>query len=438
MAARTWKSHAAKILGIAAILVLLGWLSGYPEPVLIAALGTYAGWNAINSWRLNSWLRNPSREGLESFGIWSEIFSRISALQVGNTEQQQQYRSMIDDFQHLTDAFPDATLVIDEQDNITWCNDTAGELLDLRIPDDFGQPITNLLRGPDFADWLAVQEEVASKLEMPSPQDESTWLSISAVALRDGQRLVILRDHSEVHNLEQIRRDFVANISHELRTPLTVLLGYLEMLAQEPPEELLDTVSRMRSQAQQMQSLLNDLLELSRLQSDDLEGEEEEVDVPAILMQLKEQAEELSGERHTLVFDIDPSLRLRGTAGDFESAARNLIVNAVNYTPEDGRIIVRWEIDQQEAVLTVEDTGMGIPKRSIPRLTERFYRVGSDRARSTGGTGLGLAIVKHVLNAHQARLDIQSELGEGSVFRCHFPAERIIRPAGATVTASTA
>jgi two-component system phosphate regulon sensor histidine kinase PhoR len=173
-----------------------------------------------------------------------------------------------------------------------------------------------------------------------------------------------------------------------------------------------------------MQMLLYDLLELSRLQSDEIRGEEEVIDVPGMLMQLQEQADELSRGRHQLVFEVDSGPWLSGVATDLESAFGNLLSNAIKYTPDGGTIKVSWREAGPGPRLVVEDTGIGIPKRDIPRLTERFYRVGSDRARQTGGTGLGLSIVKHVLNAHQATLTIESEIGEGSRFTCTFPPER--------------
>jgi two-component system phosphate regulon sensor histidine kinase PhoR len=224
--------------------------------------------------------------------------------------------------------------------------------------------------------------------------------------------------------VEQIRRDFVANISHELRTPLTVLQGYLELLQENESSDVSEAVARMLAQTAQMQMLLEDLLELSRLQSDEIHGEEEAVDIPAMLMQLKEQADELSRGRHELIFDVAPGLWMSGIASDLESAFGNLISNAIKYTPDGGTITVSWQDSEEGPQLAVRDTGIGVPGRDIPRLTERFYRVGSDRARQTGGTGLGLSIVKHVLNAHQATLKIESELGEGSVFTCTFPPER--------------
>jgi two-component system phosphate regulon sensor histidine kinase PhoR len=251
------------------------------------------------------------------------------------------------------------------------------------------------------------------------------WLEISSVPIHKGRQLIIFRDISEVHHLDRVRKDFVTNVSHELRTPLTVMRGYLEILQDRPEDELTGPFRRMHAQAIQMQAMLDDLLELSRLQSLDEQGEIEPVDVPAILMQIKEQAQEISRGRHELQFQIDKDLHLLGKRSDLESAFRNLVVNALKYTPGGGEISVLWSNGERGPSLAVSDTGIGIPRREIPRLTERFYRVGSDRGRESGGTGLGLAIVKHVLSAHDAQLEIESDVGVGSRFTCIFPPHRI-------------
>ncbi|MDX1460469.1 MAG: phosphate regulon sensor histidine kinase PhoR, partial [Xanthomonadales bacterium] len=271
-------------------------------------------------------------------------------------------------------------------------------------------------------------ERMESQFEMTNPLNAHQHLQVSAVRYGEGQRLVIFRDVTDTHNLEKVRRDFVANVSHELRTPLTVLLGYLESMQDRSPEELRPAIAKMQSQAVNMNALLHDLLELSRLQRDENVSRAEDIDVPAMLAQLRELGQELSQGAHSIHFEVDEKLHLRGVAPDIESALRNLLQNAIRYTPEGGQVRVRWGLEHEEPVFEVLDNGPGIPRRDIPRLTERFYRVGSDRSRHRGGTGLGLSIVKHVLNAHGARLEIESELGEGSTFRCRFPAERRVTP----------
>jgi two-component system phosphate regulon sensor histidine kinase PhoR len=424
MTARNWKLHAGRLLAAVLAVMVAGWLAGHPVVVASAALLAYLAWHLWNLWRLFRWLHEGGADVPESWGIWADVYDRIATLEKDKQAQKERYRAILGEFRNLTDAFPDATLVLDAGRNLTWFNRAAARMLGLRSPQDLGKPVTNLLRDPDFGNWLAIQGQVKSPLEMHSPRSDNVWLSVTAIPFQENQRLVILRDNTEVHNVEQIRRDFVANISHELRTPLTVLQGYLELLQDNESNEVSDAVARMLAQTAQMQALLDDLLELSRLQSDEIQGEEEAVDVPGMLMQLKEQAEELSRGQHELVFDVAAGPWLCGIASDLESAFGNLISNAIKYTPAGGAISVSWQDGEEGPRLVVRDTGIGIPARDIPRLTERFYRVGSDRARRSGGTGLGLAIVKHVLNAHQATLTIESELGEGSVFGCIFPAER--------------
>jgi two-component system phosphate regulon sensor histidine kinase PhoR len=297
-------------------------------------------------------------------------------------------------------------------------------LLDLKNPTDRGQAVTNLIREPAFADWLSVQDKLHSTLDIRCPVDDNISLQISAVRFRKNQRLLILRDITDVRNLERIRHDLVANVSHELRTPLTVMLGYLEVLKTQPGEPNPEAIERIFKQAQQMHNLLADLLELSRLEdTGKLEGGVA-VDIPALLAQLAEQAEEVSQGQHKIIFRVESELNLLGTELDLKSAFQNLIVNAINYTPPKGKIKVTWQQTANGLELSVNDSGVGIPHRDIPRITERFYRVGDDRNRKTGGTGLGLAIVKHVLHSHGARLEIHSEIGKGSEFRCIFPIER--------------
>jgi len=424
MTVRNWKFHVGRLLVTVILVVLIGWLMGKMVLVLELGLLGYVAWNLMNVWRLHAWLQAPQKDVPESHGLWADIFDSIRAIDKQKALEQSRYRNMIAEFQSLTNALPDATLVIDAQENITWCNDTAVSLLGLRVPEDLGQAVTNLLRGPDFTDWLALPDRARRRLEMPSPVDDNRWLHVTSVPFQENQSLIVLRDITEIHNVEKMRRDFVANISHELRTPVTVLLGYLEMLRGHEARDVAESVERMHGQTLQMKALLDDLLELSRLQSDEIQGDDSEIDMPAMLGQLREQAEEISRGRHTIEFAVDPNLRLIGVAHDLESAFRNLIVNAIRYTPDNGTIQVAWQDEADGPSFTVKDTGIGIPKRDLPRLTERFYRVGSDRARNSGGTGLGLAIVKHVMNAHKARLVIRSELGAGSEFTCVFPKER--------------
>jgi two-component system phosphate regulon sensor histidine kinase PhoR len=420
----TWTYHLTRLMVITIITVLIGWGVGYPVWVPGAFLVAYLAWQFYNSLRLYHWLQSWDSDPPESFGMWADIFDRIASFQKQNLKRNLQYQELIDDFEGMAHAFPDATLVIDGHDVISWFNDSAVQLLDLQSPGDRGQTITNLIREPSFADWLSVHDRLQGMLTIVCPTDDNIILQISAVRFRKNQRLLILRDITDVHNTERMRHDLVANVSHELRTPLTVLLGYLEVLKAQPEESNPEAINRMFKQARQMHALIEDLLELSRLQDIDKQDDSVTVDIPALLAQLSEQAKDLSQGKHKLRFKVDPDLNLSGVETDLKSAFQNLIVNAINYTPEKGSIVVTWKKSPDGLVFCVKDEGIGIPYRDIPRITERFYRVGDDRNRKTGGTGLGLAIVKHVLNTHDARLEVKSELGKGSEFCCIFPGDR--------------
>lgn len=424
MLKNNWGFHLTRLAIAALSVTLLGWWFGHPW--LFTGIFTllYLGWLMFNSLRLYRWLRSTEKNPPESLGMWADIFDSIAALQKQTRKRNRQYQEAIDDLSAMADALPDAALVIDEHDAIRWFNDSTVKLLGLVTPDDQGQNITNLIRDPAFANWLPISEQLLGTLEIPCPTDDSTMLQISAIRFRKNLRLLILRDVTDVHNLEQIRRDLVANVSHELRTPLTVLLGYLEILETRDSAPDAETIDRMLKQARQMQSLVDDLLELSRLQDTEKQDDTVDVDIPAMIAQLAEQAEDLSQGRHKLQFKAEPGLKLRGVEADLKSAFQNLVINAINYTPPGGSIRVSWQETPEGPLLSVRDNGIGIPRRDLPRITERFYRVGDDRSRKTGGTGLGLAIVKHVINTHDAKLDIRSELGRGSEFRCLFPVQR--------------
>ena len=429
MLKRSSTFHLIRLGVLAALVVLAGWLAGHVILITGLFLVLYLAWTFYNGLRLHRWLQSWDTKPPESIGIWADIFDRIAALQKQNIKRNLQYQQVIDDFKGLADAFPDATLVINDQGLIRWFNDSAVKLLDLKPADDKGQAVTNLIREPAFSNWLSVQDKLHSTLDIACPVDDNISLQISANRFRKNQRLLILRDITNVRNLERIRQDLVANVSHELRTPLTVLLGYLEILKAQPAEPDPRAIERMYLQARQMHDLLEDLLELARLEDTDTQRSDgtAEVDIPALLAQLAEQAEEVSQGQHKIAFKVEPGLHLHGVEADLKSAFQNLIVNSVNYTPAKGKIKVTWQETTEGMELNVSDSGIGIPHRDIPRLTERFYRVGDDRNRETGGTGLGLAIVKHVLHSHNARLEINSQRGKGSEFRCIFPPERKAR-----------
>jgi two-component system phosphate regulon sensor histidine kinase PhoR len=332
-------------------------------------------------------------------------------------------------FRETTEAMPDGVVVMQDNGMIEWWNETGGKMLDLKYPHDVGQRVTNLLRNPEFQKFYD-DANTEERFVFPAPGDGNKIISIRITPYGHNQSLLMARDVTLVERVEQIRRDFVANISHELRTPLTVMTGFLEAMADG---QKFDEKSRSRSvelmqqQTKRMYRLVEDLMLLSKLENEQKPIKHEVVYVPQLLSTLKEEAQIVSGERqHAIKLDVDEDLLIYGDAKELDSAFTNLVINAVNYTPDKGSITIRWYRDKTGAHLEVRDTGIGIPRHHISRITERFYRVDVARSRETGGSGLGLAIVKHALNRHSATLSIESEVGRGTTFTCHFPQDAIV------------
>jgi two-component system phosphate regulon sensor histidine kinase PhoR len=335
-------------------------------------------------------------------------------------------------FQQAARALPDAMVILGKGQIIEWINPMAVRLFGFNKETDIGRPITNLIRHPGFRAFLS-QPGTGDEYEMQSPALSSRQLALRKVPYGANQELLIARDITRLHKLEIMRSQFVANVSHELRSPITVLSGYLETLKSSEnnsPEVLRQAIGNMYTQAKRMERLVADLLELSRLETEPKLPGNTSIDVAAMLAGLVESAQILSGEsRHSIKLEADPGLKLKGSQSELHSLFANLINNAVLYTPAGGSINVVWMPEGGEAVFAVTDTGPGIAPQHIPRITERFYRVDVDRSRETGGTGLGLAIVKHVVDRYDGKLEIVSELGKGSTFRCRFPEHRVERSA---------
>ncbi len=404
---------------------LPGLIAGNPLPWLWAATAAYLGWHLLQLVRLYRWLKaGKDAYPPTAWGIWGEVFDRLARSRQRSKKRKQKIKNYLQRFREATRVWPDAVVALDKQGAIEWMNPKAVALLDLHPVKDIGFPITYLIRQPDFAAFLAHPSEEG--FEMPAPGDPRRFISMHMLPYGKKQkRLLIARDITELRRLEQVRRDFVANVSHELRTPLTVLKGYIETLEtmEDPsPEVLAQTLPLMEAQARRMERIVADLLFLARIEGHP-PASREAVHVPKLLQGILEDARRLAGDKRlSISADIAPA-GLWGNPRELRSAFANLVINAVQYTPE-GAIRVRWYRNEEGLFFEVEDTGIGIEPQHIPRLTERFYRVDVGRSRHSGGTGLGLAIVKHVLARHEGRLFIQSTPGKGSLFRCAFPPSR--------------
>jgi two-component system, OmpR family, phosphate regulon sensor histidine kinase PhoR len=334
--------------------------------------------------------------------------------------------SSLRDLRNAASQLPDAVVLLDRQQQIRWFNHAAENLLGLRRPEDRGASLQQRLAGSELATWLrdGAHEQLT---DAAAPGRADSQLNVSLLPFGDQEQLLLAHDISHLNRLEQVRRDFVANVSHELRTPLTVIHGYLELLDPEDVPELAAVLGEMRTQSKRMGQIVEDLLTLSRLETQH-EVIDERVPMAALLATVRKEAEALSQGRHRIVLESTAEADLLGSPKDLHSALSNLASNAVRYTPAGGSITIRWQREPEGAVYSVSDTGFGIPASHLARLTERFYRVSSSRSRDSGGTGLGLSIVKHVLNLHRAQLRIESAPGVGSTFSCHFGAARLLTP----------
>lgn len=331
------------------------------------------------------------------------------------------------DLRSAAAAQPDALVLLDGDGRVRWCNPAAQRLLQLAWPRDRGVALSERYADHAIGAWL--RGGGADADDVPAPADAAVRLHVALIPYGQRRRLLLARDISRMSRLEQVRRDFVANVSHELRTPLTVIHGYLELLDPADVPALAPVLAEMRAQSQRMRQIVEDLLTLSRLEMRQ-NLPEERVEMAPMLETLRKEAEALSHGRHSVVMEDVAGADLLGSPTELRSAFGNLVSNAVRYTPDGGAITIRWRRTTTGAEYSVTDTGYGIAAEHISRLTERFYRVSSSRSRGTGGTGLGLSIVKHVLNLHDAKLRIESELGKGSTFTCVFDATRLVTTNG--------
>jgi len=429
------------VAGIAAVAFLPGLLFGATAGViffagaLVALLLHHIRHVAL----LAQWLNQPQTQPGQvprGSGIWDNVFALLYRYERVKTQEHQLLAKTLVRFRQAGRVHPDGVMILDAENRIEWCNDTAEHHFDLSLDSDHGQPIANLLRQPEFIGYLEACD-YSNPLELRAARTSAIILSLQIIPYGDAQKLLLSRDVTRLEKLESMRRDFVANVSHELRTPLTVLSGFLETIRELDldPQRIQDYSNLMVEQCRRMQCIVDDLLTLSTLESAPSPSLDERIRMSPLLARLRADAEALSGGKHRIFFDVSGDFDLLGSENEIVSALGNLVSNAIRYTPDGGEIRVLWRATADEAEYAIEDTGIGFAPEHIPRLTERFYRVDRGRSRATGGTGLGLAIVKHILNRHQAALDIRSEPGKGSRFAVRFPPRRIVPAATADVVA---
>lgn len=377
---------------------------------------------------VNDWIANrPYDVPPNLHGIWGALLFNVYRSQRQERIVQAEMVGLIDRAQSSLVALAEAVVLIDDNHQIEWWNPAAERLLGIQ-PLDRGRNILTILRQPAFIEYFHHIDQAPDGLKIKSTVLDEHYVQVKMTRFGGESRLLVAHDMTRMHNLEQMRKDFVDNISHELRTPLTVLSGYIETFTDQ--EDMNPRWKRafeqMQSQTRRMNALVNDLLLLSRLENEKTIAKNQIIDMPSLMNQLFDDAHAYNIDYgHTLNLDIDSHCDLIGSDMELASAFSNLITNAIKYTPKGGTITIGWHDDGEHGYFSVQDTGIGIDPKHLPRLTERFYRVDSARSRQTGGTGLGLAIVKHVLMQHNAHLEVESKEYSGSTFKAVFPKERL-------------
>lgn len=422
-----WRRELRRTLIVLAIAIAIGHQFGFTLEAVTFAFALYIGWNWLQLYRLHQWLEQGRSTLLpRTLGIWGAIFADTQRLQQKSVKDQQRLQAVINRIQDSTAALKDSVMMVDASGALEFWNQAAQKHLGLRSPVDIGQPITHLIRNPEFREYFE-KAEYNEPLTIPSPLNPKVHLQFNITLFGRKDRLILVHDVSRLKQLEEMRKDFVANVSHELRTPLTVISGYVETLqmgAEQMPPRWQRMLQQMGEQSRRMENLIKDLLMLSRLETTRHE-QTDKVNLRPMLESIQTDSSALSSGLHRVVLDMKESdVILEGYYNELRSALSNLAFNAVKYSPDGGEIRLSWEQKNGKGYFSVSDQGMGIAPHHIPRLTERFYRADASRNNATGGTGLGLAIVKHVLLRHDGYLEITSEEGKGSTFTCVFPAGR--------------
>ena len=430
--------RALELLCLVALGAVWGWANDSPPWTFAGALLGALVWAIFDGLRAREvlgWIaKGEASRAPHLSGTWGEVVERSRKLIKKLDRKAQNSDTRLEDFLAAIQASPNGVVLLDSTGRIEWANLTAANHLGFDPQRDLGQYVRNMVRAPAFTAYLnAADFSHEIQVDGPGPRpSQPSKISLQIHPYGKKRKLVLTRDVTALQLAETMRRDFVANVSHEIRTPLTVLSGFVETM-QSIPLEAADReryLALMSQQAQRMQTLVSDLLTLSRLEGSPSPGAGEWVDGDELLSHVLQEARGLTQviahPPHQIESAQGPALLVSGAKTELLSAMSNLMSNAVRYTPGGGEIRAGWRtLPEGGAQFFVQDTGPGISAEHLPRLTERFYRVDRSRSRETGGTGLGLAIVKHVAQRHGGQVDVQSTLGQGSTFMIHLPASRI-------------
>ena len=425
----SWKEFIWALLLIYLPILIIGSLFNCLVELLLVSFFAHIIWHYYYLKKLNDWLWNSKSTILpHGKSEWEDAFVGIHNMQQRYRKRRNKLARVISRFRDGSEALPDAVVVFHKEGEIIWCNRLAQVQLGFKWPEDAGENITNLIRNPVFVEYFK-SDNYQEPLDIFSPNNPDKLLEFRVMPYAKHQRLLIVRDVTAYRQMDEMRRVFVANVSHELRTPLTVLQGYIEILNMQvqPDSHQGKAISALELQTARMCSLVEQLMVLSKIESAPNIDLDDQVNVPALLAQIEDEALTLAKKKALHIqFNVAKDLRLLGNEMQLRSAMANLVYNAVKYTPEKGTIKVKWSLCEQGAYFCVTDNGNGIAAEHILHLTERFYRVDQSRSRDTGGSGLGLSIVKHVLTHYDSELTIESKVGKGSQFSFIIPSNYLV------------
>ena len=439
---QAWRSELRKQVLILVSVCLVGYSIGQFLPALLLLLVCYVLFNLVQLHRLTKWLAKDHASDRsappEGFGLWGGVFDGIYRLQKQERRASAYLENIVNKAQESSAALEMAIIMVDRNNNLDWWNKATESLLGLRYPEDRRLPVTNLIRDPAFTAYFG-RNVYDEPLHINAPGDSGKRLEIQIALFGENERLIIVRDISQLHRLELMRKDFVGNVSHELGTPITVIKGYLEAILdniQDLDGKWEKPVIQMHQQSSRMENIVKDLLALSALETGTPSRKQSSFALIQLLSEIVNDARQIFAQQdHQFSLSCDENIKFIGDRGELYSAIANLVSNAARYTPYQGKINILIRLSEDFLEAHVEDNGPGIEAQHLPRLTERFYRVDVSRSSETGGTGLGLAIVKHIVNRHDGELTVSSEVGKGSCFTCRFPLSRVKTDGRDTVAA---
>jgi len=439
---QAWRSELRKQVLILVSVCLVGYSIGQFLPALLLLLVCYVLFNLVQLHRLTKWLAKDHASDRsappEGFGLWGGVFDGIYRLQKQERRASAYLENIVNKAQESSAALEMAIIMVDRNNNLDWWNKATESLLGLRYPEDRRLPVTNLIRDPAFTAYFG-RNVYDEPLHINAPGDSGKRLEIQIALFGENERLIIVRDISQLHRLELMRKDFVGNVSHELGTPITVIKGYLEAILdniQDLDGKWEKPVIQMHQQSSRMENIVKDLLALSALETGTPSRKQSSFALIQLLSEIVNDARQIFAQQdHQFSLSCDENIKFIGDRGELYSAIANLVSNAAKYTPYQGKINILIRLSEDFLEAHVEDNGPGIEAKHLPRLTERFYRVDVSRSSETGGTGLGLAIVKHIVNRHDGELTVSSEVGKGSCFTCRFPLSRVKTDGRDTVAA---